>query len=159
MRLFSLLGFLPLAYPEDQVVAFNRTELEPWWGAWAPAILALVLLGMTGGLMLIWAVLATVYFLPAWLLGFFANRAVSFGGSWRLAGAALLPGALFMCGALVLYGFGALDLVRLAVAVGVHFIIGWGYVIASPFWLPRHPAAKAGPANPFNKAEVEPLKH
>jgi len=36
-------------------------------------------------------------------------------GSWRLAGAALMPGALFLCAAILLYGLGALDLVRLAV--------------------------------------------
>ena len=75
---------------------FNRTELGPWWGAWAPAILAIVAMLVVTGLMVSWACLATVYFLPAWLVGFFANRDLSLRGSWRLAGAALMPGALLM---------------------------------------------------------------
>ena len=129
-------------------MAFNRTELGPWWGAWAPAILAMVAGLVVAGLMVSWACLATVYFLPAWLVGFFANRDLSLRGSWRLAGAALMPGALFMCAAIFLYGWGALDLVRLAVAAAVHWVMGWVYLFASPFCLPRHPAA-AAKANPF----------
>ena len=39
-KVYSLFGCLPGAYPRSWAVAFNRTELGPWWGAWAPAILA-----------------------------------------------------------------------------------------------------------------------
>jgi hypothetical protein len=89
-----------------------------------------------------------VYFLPAWLVGFFANRELSLGGSWRLAGAALMPGALLMCGALLLYGWGALDIVRLTVAAALHLVMGWVYVVASPLRLPRQ-AVATGKENPF----------
>jgi len=147
-EIYSLFGYVQGVYPRDWVVGFNRTELGPWWGAWAPAILALAAGLVVVGLMASWACLATVYFLAAWLVGFFANRDLSLWGSWRLAGAALMPGALFLCAAILLYGLGALDLVRLAVAAGVHWVIGWVYLFASPFWLPRHPAA-AVKANPF----------
>ena len=41
-KVFSLLGYVQGAYPRGWAVAFNRTELGPWWGAWAPAILAIV---------------------------------------------------------------------------------------------------------------------
>jgi hypothetical protein len=101
------------------------------------------------GLMLTWALLATVYCLPVWLVGFFANRDLSLRGSWRLAGAALLPGALFLTAAIFLYGSGALDLIRLAVAGGAHLIIGWAYLIVSPLRSPSHPAAVALKENPF----------
>jgi hypothetical protein len=148
-KIFSLLGYVSGAYPRDRVVAFNRTELGPWWGAWAPAILALVAGLVVVGLMVIWACLATVYCLPAWLVGFFANRDLSSRGSWCLAGAALLPGALFMCAAIVLYGCSALDLVRLTAAGAAHWVIGWVYLFLSPLCLPRHPAAAAAKANPF----------
>jgi hypothetical protein len=147
-KVFSLLGYVSGAYPRGRVVAFNRTELGPWWGAWAPAVLAVVAGLVVVGLMVSWACLATVYFLPAWLVAFFANRDLSLRGSWRLAGAALMPGALLMCAAIVLYGWGVLDPVRLAVAGAVHLVIGWAYLFLSPFWLPRHPAAVAK-ANPF----------
>jgi hypothetical protein len=145
---FSLLGYVQGAYPQSWAVAFNRTELGPWWGAWAPAILTIAAGLVMTGLMVTWACLATVYFLPVWLLGFFANRDLSLRGSWRLAGAALMPGALFMCAVVVIYGFGALDLVRLAVAGALHLVMGWVYLVLSPWCLPRHPAAAVN-TNPF----------
>ena len=147
-KVFSLLGYVQGAYPRGWAVAFNRTELGPWWGAWAPAILAIVAGLVVAGLMLSWACLATVYFLPAWLVGFFANRDLSLRGSWRLAGAALMPGALLLCAAILLYGWGVLDAVRLAVTAAAHLVIGWIYLFLSPLCLPRHPAA-AAKENPF----------
>jgi hypothetical protein len=145
---FSLLGYVQGAYPQGWAVGFNRTELGPWWGAWAPAILAMAAGLVMVGLMVTWACLATVYFLPVWLLGFFANRDLSLRGSWRLAGAALMAGALFMCAVVVIYGCGALDLVRLAVAAALHLVMGWVYLVLSPWCSPRHPAVVVK-ANPF----------
>jgi hypothetical protein len=153
-KVYSLLGFVPRTYPRGWVVAFNRTELEPWWGAWAPALLGLTALAVVIWLMAVWAFLATVYFLPVWLIGFFANRALTMRGSWRLAGAALMPGALLMTGAIVLYGLKAFDLVRLAMAVAVHFVLGWAYLVVSTLALPRHPAVVVDKPNPFGKAEL-----
>ena len=147
-HIFSLLGYLQGSYPQGQTVAFNRTELGPWWGAWAPAILGMVAGVVVAGLLLNWACLATVYCLPAWLVGFFANRDLSLRGSWCLAGAALMPGTMFLCAAIFLYGWGTLDLVQLAVAGATHVVMGWVYLFVSPFWLPRHPAAVVK-ANPF----------
>src|ERR1019366_7853290 len=80
--------------------------------------------------------------------GFCASRALSLPGSWRLAGAALMPGALFLCAAIFLYGWGALDLVRLSVATAVHVVMSWIYLIVSPLCSPRRPAA-AAKENPF----------
>ena len=147
-RVYSLLGDFQSAYPHTRPLAFNHTALWPWWGAWAPAMLAMVAGLVVGGLMACWACLATVYCLPAWLVGFFANRDCSLAGSWRLAGAALMPGALLMCGFLVLYGWGVLDIVRLAAAGAMHLLVGWVYLFVSPLGLPRHPAAVAK-GNPF----------
>jgi hypothetical protein len=154
LKVFSLLGFVQSAYPRGWVVAFNRVELQPWWGAWAPPLLAMAGAAAVGGLMLSWAALATVYCWIAWLIGFLANRDSSFSGSWRLAGAALMPGALFLTGAMVLYGLGALDLVRLAFAGAVHLVMGWVYLLISPLCLPPHPAAIAAEkGNPFTPPE------
>ena len=147
-RVYSLLGDFQSAYPHTRPLAFNHTALWPWWGAWAPAILAIAAGLVVGGLMVCWACLATVYCLPAWLVGFFTNRDCSLAGSWRLAGAALMPGALLMCGFLVLYGWGVLDIVRLAAAGAMHLLVGWVYLFVSPLGLPRHPAAVAK-GNPF----------
>ncbi len=150
-KICSLLGFAQGGYPRGWIVAFNRTELEPWWGAWQPAILAVVAALVVVGLMLTWACLATVYFLPAWLVGFFANRDLSVWASWRLAGAAVMPGALFQIAAIVGYGLGALDLVRLGVAGAAHLAIGWVYLVTGLLSLPRHPAALPLQDNPFRK--------
>jgi hypothetical protein len=145
----SLLGFVAWPYPPGRNVPLNREDAEPWWGAWAPEILALVAGAVIGGLMVIWALLAMVYWLPSWLIGFFANRNLTISGSWRLAGAALIPGALFLTGAIVLYGLRGLDLVQLVAAAGVHLVIGWVYLIASVLALPRHPEAVPPSKNPF----------
>jgi hypothetical protein len=147
-KVCSLFGCGRGAYPHSGTLAFNRTVLWPWWGAWAPAILAIVAGSVVAGLMMIWACLATLYCLPVWLIAFFANRDCGLGGSWCLAGAALMPGALLMCAALCMYGWGALDLLRLAVTGGVHLAMAWVYLFISPFCLPRRPAA-ALEGNPF----------
>ena len=148
-KIVSLLGFVQGNYPPGWTIAFNRDELEPRWGAWKPAILAIAGASVIIGLMAGWILLATIYCLGAWLFGFFLNRDLRLAGSWRLAGAALLPGVLFLSGAIALYGAGALDLVRLAVAASLHLLIGWFYLFAGVWCLPRHPEAAAAKANPF----------
>ena len=148
VKVYSLLGYAKRVYPRGQTVPFNRTELVPWWGAWAPAILAMAG-GLTAGAAMVgWACLATLYCLPAWLLGFFANRDCSLTGTWRMAGASLIPGALLLCAAVFLYGWGTLDLVRLAVGWAAHLVAGWAYLFFSLVSLPRHPAAPPK-TNPF----------
>lgn len=147
LRVFSLFGFLPARYPAGWRVAFNQVELQPWWGAWAPNLLGLVAGSVLAGLFLVWASLATVYCFPAWLIGFFANRSLTLGGSWRLSGAALMPGALFFTLALFCYAVGALDPLQLTVAAIAHFVVGWVYVVAGTLSLSRLPGLAA--RNPF----------
>src|ERR1051325_6159911 len=90
-RICSLPGCFTLHYPTGWVVALNRTELEPWWGAWKPAIMAFTFLLTVLVLILNWWVLATLYCLPAWIVALYANRDLSLAESWKLATAALLP--------------------------------------------------------------------
>jgi hypothetical protein len=152
IKVLSLFGFVALGYPRDHVIAFNQAELTPWWGAWSPAILALTAGAVAAGLMLSWAGLATLYWLPVWLVGLYANRDLSLRGSWRLAGAALMPGALLFTATILCYGVRALDLVHLFAAAGVHLAVGWVYLGVSPLYCRRHPAAGAG-TNPCVKTE------
>jgi hypothetical protein len=149
VRVFSLFGFYEAKYVPGYAVAFNRPELEPWWGAWSPIILALVALSVISGLMLTWLLLATIYCLPAWLVAFYADRQLTLAGSWRLAGAALMPGALFQSVALIVYGLGGWDLIKLTIAFVAHLVIGWLYVGLSPLSLPRRAEHVAAKANPF----------
>lgn len=137
VRVFSLLGYREWNYPPGWIVAFNRTDLEPLWDAWKPDILAIATGAVIVGLMLSWTVLATVYFLPVWLISFFADRDLNFRQSWRLAGAALMPGALLLTAAVVFYTMGVLDLIQMSFAFGAHLVLGWIYLFISPLFLPR----------------------
>jgi hypothetical protein len=147
--LISLLGKVPIKYPRAYVIACNRGELDPWWGAWAPFILAIAAGAVILGLMLIWAFLALVYAPVAWLVAFFANRELTFRGSYLLCGAALMPGALWMIASMALYGLGVMDLLKLLIATAAHFVIGWAYVVGTPFWRPRVLDPSTKPGNPF----------
>jgi hypothetical protein len=148
-KVFSLLGFIGGAYPQGRVIPFNRVDLVPWWGAWVPALLGIAAMLTVVWLMLTWAVLATVYALPVWLLGFFANRDLSLRGSWCLAGAALMPGALLLSTAIFLYGTSAYGLVELAVAGAAHLVLGWLYLIGGTLRLPPYVEAAKVKENPF----------
>jgi hypothetical protein len=149
VRVFSLLGYRDFPYPPDQIISFNRTELEPLWGAWEPELLVITVLAVVAGLMLAWAALATVYFLPVWLISFFANRDLNFRDSWKLAGAALMPGALLLTAAIALYDFAVLDLVQFCFIFAAHFALGWIYLFLSQLFLPRI-GSKPFPGNPFS---------
>jgi hypothetical protein len=149
VRLRSLLGYVQFEYPREWNIAANQTELVPWWGAWAPWLL-LGLMAATGlGLLVSWVVLATLYCLPVRLVAFFANRHLDLAGSWRLAAAALLPGALFQTVAILAYGAGLLDLPYLGWSFIFHFIIGWIYAMTAASLLPRDPGTTARKKNPF----------
>lgn len=150
VRVFSLLGETVLAYPPGLTLPANQTDARPVWGAWAPNLLGLAALGVFFGLLAVWALLATVYFLPVWLVGWFSNRELNLGGSWKLVGAALLPGALLLSLSLVLYGVGGFDIVQLGFAFGMHLVIGWIYLVVSPLFLRR--ALPPEKKNPFTLA-------
>jgi hypothetical protein len=154
IKFFSLFGYWKMPYPAGYRIAFNRVELVPWWGAWAPPLLAIAAVSVVVALLLSWIFLATIYFLPGWLIGFFANRAVTLRGCWLLSGAALMPGAIFLSGALLFYSLGFLDVLRLMLAGALHLLIGWGYVIAGTLALPRDRAAYSGRTNPFARPGI-----
>ncbi|MGB7769579.1 MAG: hypothetical protein WBN22_12085 [Verrucomicrobiia bacterium] len=151
VRVFSLLGYQDWPYPRGYVIAFNRTKLEPLWGAWALELLLAAGAAVTVCLLLSWWLLATLYFPPAWLLGFFTNRDLNFRQSWRLAGAALMPGALLMAAAILLYGVGFWNLVSFGFAFGAHLLMGWVYLFLSLLFLPRAPASTSK-GNPFRSS-------
>jgi uncharacterized RDD family membrane protein YckC len=88
-----------------------------------------------------------VYSLPVWVICWFTNRNLSPGASWRLAGAALLPGALLMALSLVLYDLGGFDVVQVCLAFGLHLVLGWIYLFVSPMFLMR--ALPREKKNPF----------
>jgi hypothetical protein len=155
---YSLAGYNAWPYPLEWNFGVNRAALKPWWGAWEPPILWMAFGGTIAWCLVSWWVLATIYFLPAWLGGFFGNRELKFFQSWRLAGAALMPGALVMIATIVAYGFGVLDLVQLAAGVVAHVLVGWVYVVWGVLATPKISASAAAVAkNPFATAQEKPV--
>src|SRR5439155_10148964 len=45
LRIYSVFGLAEIRYPVSLAVPFNFQELKPWWGAWAPVVLAMAALG------------------------------------------------------------------------------------------------------------------
>jgi len=157
IRFYSLFGCRSMAYPKAYAIGFNYQDLKPWWGAWAPILLALTAGATAVGLLLSWTLLATLYCLVVWLLGLYLNRELTLCGSWRLAGAALIPAALVMIVALVLYGLGQLDVVRLSAAFVLHFVIGWVYVVLGAIAAPGIGSLADKKTNPFGTT-IQPAK-
>ena len=149
LLLHSLLGYAAVDYPPAWIIAVNRTELAPLWGAWRPWLLVATVVGVGLYLLASWWVLATIYCVPVWLLGFYANRELGWRASWRLAGAALLPGAFVMMVGISFYDLGALDLVRLGFIFVAHLVVGWIYLGISLFFVPRLADVTKPKANPF----------
>jgi len=116
-------------YQRGKEINLARSNLEPWWSAWQPVLLASAGAGTVVFLLVAWALLASIYMAPAKFIAWFADRCLSWGGAWRLASAALLPGALVLVGAMILYGWSVIDLVGLSFFVAIHIVIGWIYIV------------------------------
>jgi hypothetical protein len=151
IRVFSLFGYTDFYYPPGDVISFNRTELDPLWKAWRAEILFFIIIAVIIGLLLSWWILASVYFLPVWLSGFFTNRNLDLRASWKLSGAALLPGALLMIAGILFYGLG-LPLVTFLFIFGAHFVLGWLYLFFGLAFLSRSSTATPK-GNPFKPGE------
>jgi len=149
-RIISPLGYYRVVeYRPDWHAALGRAEVEPWWGAWEPLFLAGAAAVTILSLMLIWTVLATFYWLPLWVISFLEDRELNLRQSWRLAGAVLMPGALFFTFAIFCYGLRWIDLMMLGSLAGLHLLIGWVYLFISPLFLPKVSAVTAAKPNPF----------
>lgn len=122
---------LDFDYGRGTAMNLARSNLEPWWSAWQPVLLAGAGAATVLFLLVLWAVLAAIYMFPAKFIAWFSDRYLTWGGAWRLASAALLPGALLMIGTVFLYGSSVMDLVGLSFSVAVHFIIGWVYFVGA----------------------------
>lgn len=144
----GLLGAAQGPYPKGYQIVCSRDELDPWWGAWSPMFVGILAIGFPIYLLLSWAMLSLLYSPAAWLVALFANRDLRWREACRLCGAALMPGALLMTLLIFLYGVGALDPIKVLVGIGADLVLGWIYVLAAPFFLPR--SADATPVtNPF----------
>jgi hypothetical protein len=126
-----------MPYGKGAAGGLGRSNLEPWWGAWEPMLLAAAGAAVVVMMLVLWAVPALVYTAPARFIAWFADRQLSWSGAWRLASAAMLPGTLVVAGAIILYGCAVADLVGLSFFAAVQMIIGWVYLIGGACKAPR----------------------
>ncbi len=152
----SLVGCLSWPYPAEWIVPLSRPTLEPGLGAWKPMILAAAGLLTVILLIILWWLLAFGYTCIPKLIAFYLDRHVDWKGSWKIACAAQLPGALFLAFAILLYGAGALDLVRFLIFCLLHLIIGWVFLILAPFFVPKN-ATNPPANNPFTGGKAEDI--
>lgn len=166
LRFRSLFGIASVPYQPHWRIPLNRAEVEPWWGAWRPAVYGYIALATVIFVFATWIGLALVYMFVPLLLVFFAlKRDLWLGGAWKLAVASLMPGALFFSFAILLYGLGHLRMEGLLVAWALHFVVGWVFLVGAVFQLPRNfdnPFTKepvenpfAGEGSPFEKFETD----
>jgi len=110
------------------------------------------------GLPLVWNTLAIFYCVPVRIISFLENRDLTWAQSWRLAGAAMLPGALFLTLGIAAYCLNMMDLIRLGGMFGLHFVIGWIYLFVSPMFCLRTSETKKTAKNPFATGEAATSK-
>lgn len=129
----SVTGVAEVNYPEEMTLYLGRASAEPWWGAWYPIIYTALFFSVILMLLLIWAVLASIYTVPVRLLAYYSDRNITWKGSWILSSAALLPGAVVMMVGIILYGLESLDMIGLLVFGVGHMFVAWFYVLFAPF--------------------------
>lgn len=151
LRVASLAGHMDFAYPRNYSIRFNRAELLPLWGAWMPWLLILTGIAVFVVLLVCWALFAFVYTIPTFIGSRVARRRAGLVGIYKLAGASQMPGALLITLAIIGYGAGAVDLLRLSVAFAMHFALSWIYLALAVVCLPKRSAASQG-SNPFSAA-------
>ncbi|MBA4148379.1 MAG: hypothetical protein H0X66_09715 [Verrucomicrobia bacterium] len=157
LKLCSLIGCVEIPYPAGWTISLARKSVEPRWGAWEPMLLAGTGLFTMLKLVVSWGVLGLIYMWVPKLIAFYADRELNGFDSWKLACAAQLPGAFFAAGAILLYGSGALDLIRFLILYALHIPVGWIYLVIAPFLLPKLPgilpklSGKKVKKNPFKK--------
>lgn len=156
LRICTPFGFYALAYPSNYVIGLNRSDAAPAWGAWRPAILAGLALGVGLVMLVSWLALSLAATLPLRLLAYLTDREAPVASCWRLAMLALMPGALLMTIAMVLYGAEAINLTDLLVAWPLHLVVGLVYAVGGMLCLPwaKPPLTKAG--NPFSSSRSAP---
>ena len=149
VQICSLLGCLGLDYPNGWIIDVNRTRWEPALPAWKPMILGVLFLCEVAWLLVCLHAMAVVYCLATWFLSYYSDRGLSLKQCWMVAFASLLPGALIMGGAIVLYGFGSIDLVRLSVVGILHLVVPWVLIPLCIRALPAVDSRSEGKQNPF----------
>jgi len=150
----SIFGVFAAAYPVQWSFPVNQQELDPWWGARKPFILAGIGAVVALGLLVFWLIMSLAYAPVARLGAFILDRKLSMSGAWRLAMMALMPGSLWICVSLILYETRALEIIGFLAAYILHFVVGWVYLMGALYNLPS--SISTAEANPFDASPSPP---
>jgi hypothetical protein len=152
----SIFGVFAASYPPEWSFPVNREELDPWWGAHKPFILAGIGGGVAVGLLVCWLIMSLVYAPVTRLGAFILDRKLSLSGAWRMAMMALMPGSLWICASLILYRMRTIELIGFLAAYILHFIVGWVYITGALYNLPSSIASAE--TNPFDASPSPPAE-
>ncbi len=152
LRTKFLLGHIDIPYPRGWVISLNRADALPWWGAWRPFLLIGIAGFVVVGLLTGWFLQSLIYSPAIRLIAFYSDRSANGFACVRLAGAAVLPGAVMMSGAMLLYSFHRLTLVGLLFAWLLHLVMGGIYAGVSTLCLTRLSVAPRRRSNPFGQS-------
>lgn len=150
-QVHSLLGYSPIYYQPQWEIPFNRPRLQPWFGAWEPALLVVAGGSALIALLLAWWLAAAGWMLPLWMVAFFLDRDLGICGAAKCAAVAMAPGGLFLALSLLAYGSALVDLPRLLLALPLHLALGAIYLVLGLLALPSLRAASRR-RNPFKPA-------
>lgn len=160
LRVTSLFGYRDFEYPQNARIPLGRTEVEAWRGAWEPYMMPGLAVLVAGGAFTGWLVLGALLALPLRVYAFLLDRSLTLGGAWRLAVAALLPGALMVAVVLAVYILRRVSLAELLLGHALQVLVGAAYLLVAPTRLPPDEADGYGAAlgfgsrtNPFSTGD------
>jgi hypothetical protein len=151
----SVLGYAAVPYPPQYTISLRRDDVAAWWGARELFLTTGVGVGTGLFWLLLWWLLASVFWLPVWVLGALARRDLPPAAAWKLAAAAQLPGLVVFAAALASYRFGWINLLRLGYGFGLSLAVAWAYWTVTPFLVPKAPR-KPKVDNPFTGPAASP---
>jgi len=149
----SLFGCWTFTYPRGWIIEFNRTDLEPGWGAWQPIITALVAIGGFLTQVFVGFALGFFYSPVPWIAALIKKRELTWLGSWRMCSAGTIPGTLVLVLSIGLYGVGVLDMLQFFVLAVLHLVLAWVCIAFAWHALPTAAPPLSRLPNPF-KAPV-----
>jgi hypothetical protein len=145
----SWFGCVTARYPTGWIIALNRADLEPWWGAWRLVLGAGLGMAVAVGLLAAEFALAFLLAGPARLAALWSGRETGLWGCWKLVMAACQPGTVVLLLGLLAYGLAGLGVASLAAAVVAQLLVVLIYLPAAITRLPRVDPGTTRPENPF----------
>ena len=145
LRVGSIAGFIDFSYPGGYQINLDSSALMPWWTSRKPFILSLIWLVISFSLVGSWLGLALIYCLPIrWLAALF-GRSLRSAKAFALGLLGLGPGAIIALLAALLYGNERLSLQEYLLAMALHWVVPWIWIVLSL----RHIPLDATQDNPF----------